>query len=83
MSSDLFSSMLVAIRDHMSAKQAMSTLEGISLTSEFSMTLAVLPSDDEACLKAIFDNLMSKLYSMTTNLGNNPFGNDKDKIPIF
>ena len=30
-----------------------------------------------------FDNLMSKLYSITTNLGNNPFGNDKDKIPIF
>ena len=30
-----------------------------------------------------FDNLMSKLYSMTTNLRNNPFGNDKDEIPIF
>lgn len=29
------------------------------------------------------DNLMSELCSMTTNLDNNPFGNDKDYYLIF
>lgn len=60
LSSELISSMLVALRDHSDASSIVAILGGLAQSSGFDMMVMMLPADDAHSLGAIFSKLDSE-----------------------
>jgi tetratricopeptide (TPR) repeat protein len=56
-SMDLLTSLLVSMRDYSEASTITTILEGLTQASGFSMTVQLLPEEDLACLRNIFEKV--------------------------
>ncbi len=63
-SCDLVSSMLSALKSHSSPPFSLFVLDGIARSESFSTFLALLPSEDLACIQQIFDQSLSLTLSL-------------------